>query len=396
MVVNDYDGDGTLGNDPNGLSIAERNLSYEQVAFDELAATRAASTETTSTNIDLLKGRMIALRSGHRGVQLAGLGIRDSEGNQLRGRDLEASFAERLAAGDDPMSDLLSDRVGLWATGMGTWGDYDQTEEEAGFDIEDAWGIVGGIDYRFSEQVVAGISVGYSESTFDFDRNAGDLDKEAIHLAAYGTYQMERWYIDGVISYANIDYDLDRNIAYALGSAAPVTGTLAGDTDGDEFGVSVGVGYAFNRGAWEIEPYLRANWTHLDIDSYTEDGSGIAAALRLDFDDQTVRALSSDLGIAIRYALSTNFGVVTPYVRAEWAQEYGDDGRDLRATFVADPNQNGFAFRAHGPDRTYANIAAGLAATLSGGLSAFVDFETVLGLRSVDLYTLSAGLRYQF
>ncbi len=396
MVVNDFDGDGTLGNDPTGLSDAERNIGYSNVAFDELSATRAASTETTATNIDLMKGRLIALRDGHRGIQLAGLTLRDADGDSLRGEDLEVAFAERFAAGDDPVSGLLGDRIGVWVTGLGSWGDYDQTEEEAGFDIEDAYGIVGGVDYRFSDATAAGISIGYSESTFDFDDSAGDLDKEALHLSAYASYQMERWYVDGVISYADIDYDLDRDIAYALASAAPVTGTLSGDTDGDEIAVSVGAGYAINRGAWEIEPYVRVNYTHLDIDGYTESGSGIASALRLDFDDQTVRSLTSDVGLSIRYALSTSFGVLTPYIRAEWEQEYGDDGRDLRATFVADPNQNGFTFRAHGPDRTYANVAAGIAAALSGGLSFFIDFETVLGLRSVDLYTLSGGLRYQF
>jgi len=45
------------------------------------------------------------------------------------------------------------------------------------------------------------------------------------------------------------------------------------------------------------------------------------------------------------------------------------------------------------PDRNFFNIGVGLSATFRGGVSAFVSYETVLGLENITRHSVTMGVR---
>ena len=53
-------------------------------------------------------------------------------------------------------------------------------------------------------------------------------------------------------------------------------------------------------------------------------------------------SIRSELGVQLSRAISTNFGVVLPYVGATWVHEFEDRGSDIQARFVVDPYSEDF------------------------------------------------------
>jgi outer membrane autotransporter protein len=367
-----------------GFQVADVLQALFDFGHEESAAQGQAGVGAAVASFGALRQRLVALREGGSAIQLAGLTIRDSEGHVLHGADLEAALREHSAASGDG---LFGEKFGVFLQGIGAWGDYEAGNDEVDFDTG-VWGLLGGADYRFGENLVAGVAAGFSRTDDDFDRSAGDLETDVWSGSLYASWSPGAWYVDGIFTLSGIDYDLRRRISYPT-----VERTATGDADGWEWAASVGGGYNFQRGGLSFGPHLRVEYVDTRIDSFSEGGAG---GLNLVYDDQNVQSLVSDLGLNASYPISTGFGIVTPYARVEWEHEYQDDHRTIGVRFKADPNRTRFSVRTKSPDRDVANLAGGVAVTLAGGFSAFVDVEGVLFSRDWNLVQVTAGGRFAF
>lgn len=368
-----------------GMNAAQTNDALVSLSHDEFSLAGVDAINIVSATFGVLESRLVALRAGERGINVAGLNLRDSLGQRLNGADLQRALGENSAAGSP-----LDERVGLFLQGTGNWGDFDGTSEEAAFDF-DQYGLVAGGDFRFTEHFVAGAAFTYSDTDADFTSSGSrgsELDRDAYTGSLYASFDTGGFYADGILSYTAIQYELDRRILYPS-----VDRTAHGDTDADEWAASVGAGYNFHRGGWTFGPYLRAEYIDVEIDGFTEGG---ALGLNLKYSDSDIRSFTTDLGGSASYAFSTGFGVISPYMRAEWEHEYENDGRHIGVIYAADPNRTRFFVATSAPDRDYFNVGAGVNVTFARGLSAFVDFDTVLGLDEVDRYLVTLGGRIQF
>jgi outer membrane autotransporter protein len=140
---------------------------------------------------------------------------------------------------------------------------------------------------------------------------------------------------------------------------------------------------------------VRINYIKLDIDGYREeiDNTNPGFGWALAFDDQDVESLTTALGGQVSYAISTGVGVLLPQVRFEWEHEFLNASRTLTARFINDPQRAPIRFVTDGPDRDFFNIGIGLSATFRGGVAAFVQYDTVLGLEDVTRHTVVLGVR---
>jgi uncharacterized protein with beta-barrel porin domain len=73
-----------------------------------------------------------------------------------------------------------------------------------------------------------------------------------------------------------------------------------------------------------------------------------------------------------------------------------NDSRSVTAKFTNDPFNTFFAIPTNAPDRDYAGVGAGLTALFKQGVSAFVNYETVLGLKDVSHHEFTGGIRVEF
>lgn len=170
------------------------------------------------------------------------------------------------------------------------------------------------------------------------------------------------------------------------------TATAYGSTHGTQFAISVSTGYNFTVGAFTFGPTGRVNYVQVHIDGYQESG---AEPFDLNVATQNAQSVTTALGGQATYAISMPWGVLTPLMRFEWEHEYKGNSRTVTASLVADPATT-VAAQTNGPDRDYFNLGAGLSATFKGGVSAFVQFDTVLGRANFTNYSFNTGVRFAF
>jgi outer membrane lipase/esterase len=397
----------------NELAPTQQPEVLRQVASEEVATQGRNAVETSTKTIG---ARLAALRRGASGINIQGLGVNSKEPT-LPGTLVAALGPFAAVSSTTPTTNTPSpfNGLGLFANGNFSVGDRDPTSNEAGFDFH-TYGVIAGLDYRFTPKLVLGGAFTYQSTTNDLDNtmtlvrgvltsvNGGSADTRSYGFSLYGTYYvLEQLYVDGILGFGWNDYRLDRVIRYGLGvipsgETPPVNQIARTDTNGHQFSFSVGAGYDFKQGALTFGPLARLQYLKLNIDGYqekinnTQPGFGWALAL----DSQDVESLTMVLGGRASYAISTGLGVLLPQVRIEWEHEFKDNSRLITARFVNDPQRQPIRFSTDSPDRDYVNIGVALSATFRGGIAAFVDYETVLALANVTRHDITLGIRGEF
>ena len=391
--------------------VTQEDAALKQVAPEEVATQGTNAVETSTKTIG---ARLAALRRGASGISIQGLGLNLKEPT-LPGT-LVAALGPFAAANSTtptptPTTPSPFNRLGLFVNGLFSVGEKDPTSNEAGFDFH-TYGVIAGVDYRFTPKLVLGVAFTYQSTNNDLDNtitlvrnvptsvSGGSADTRSFGFSLYGTYYvLEQFYVDGMLGFGWNNYRLNRVINYDLGGGkAPVNQIAHAEPDGHQFSFSVGAGYDFRQGALTFGPLVRLQYLKLNIDGYQEKinnplpGFGWALAL----DSQDVESLTTALGGRASYAISTGLGVLLPQVRLEWEHEFKNDARLLTARFVNDPLRQAIRFTTDNPDRNYVNIGVGLSATFRGGISAFIDYETVVALANVTRHDITVCMRGEF
>jgi outer membrane lipase/esterase len=381
---------GRLGQGPgSGLYGALTNVTSEQTTSQSNSAI-----ETRTPQFVSLGARLLGLRLGTVGVSTAGLKL-DSGGAQALG----GLFGSKERGGGASADPTLGGQLGLFLNPIGAFGNKDATSREAGYDFHNI-GMLAGADYRIADNLFAGAAFTYLRTNADVNVPAlGSVDSNGYGLSLYGTYYIGSWYLDLLGGFTHYGYDITRQISYGPAgpgsdpSLTPVNRTSSADTGGWQYSFNGGTGYDFRAGALVATPYLRMDYLHLGIGGYTESG---ANGLNLKVQSQTVESLLTVLGGRLSYAFSMPFGVLLPQVRGEWRHEYLNGAVPIQAQFAADPSNTVFAIPTDAPDRNYFALGTSISALLAQNVSAFLDFETILGLQNVANYGFTTGVRVSF
>jgi uncharacterized protein with beta-barrel porin domain len=377
-----------------GLTPDELAAAVQTVAGEEIGSAQTISTGLASGQVNTAIARLVSVRSGVR-FGLAGLGV--GNGNYMA--DLDPGLGVG-ATGGAASADLVG-KWGFFANGQYGFGDRDGTAREDGFDF-DRWGLTAGADYRFTDNLILGGLVSYSNVDSDFDKSravpGGGIDANAWGLGLYGTYYTERFYVDGLIGYNQTDYDIDRGILLPLGddpgpAAVPAARLARASTDSSDWTLSLGGGMDFSSGNLTYGPFARLNYISVDIDGYSERG---ADGLNLTVDDQDWESLTTTLGGQISAALSQSWGVLVPQLSLGWVHEFENDAATFTAFYTADPRRNPLISQTDDPDRDYAQLGVGVSAVLPNGIQAYVDYQTLLGNRYLNDNLFGVGLRGEF
>lgn len=307
------------------------------------------------------------------------------------------------AAGD---SSMFAGRLGVFANASGGFGDTDTNEGETGFDSEVA-NVTGGVDYRFTDYLTGGLTLGYTNSDFDLALNSGELNADTYRIAPFiSVVPIENAYLDALIGYARVDFDsirLSNLVTNPFAPAGQINARAAeAEFSADQFFTSLGAGYLFRRAAWTVRPYARFEYVHLDVENYAETGNGgpstVAGSLNLNVSAQNVSSVTSVLGAEAGYTFSTPLGVVTPRVRAEWVHEYRNSSREIFAEFqgaIAAGISAPMRLSTAGPERNWANLGVNVQMNLPYSIAAFVGYETVI-VEDSSNHIVLGGLRYEF
>ena len=134
---------------PTGFSLGlssqdEFNQAVRRVAPEETESMGAGASNSAQDQLTNLGSRMQVVRTGSLNQPVAGISW---SGDSLGG----------LSAGDSN-----ANRWGMFINGIYGTGDKDTVGNEDGFDY-DAYGLTAGLDYRYSDALVAGVALGPAE-----------------------------------------------------------------------------------------------------------------------------------------------------------------------------------------------------------------------------------------
>lgn len=287
-----------------------------------------------------------------------------------------------------------------------------------------------GVDWRHSDSLVTGAMLGYTDRSVDFNSEtsaaSGGIDASGFSVLGFAQWDSLRWYGNFTLGYQQLDYDTFRRISLASESSpgsffAPESVAEAAP-DGDGLLLSAGAGLPWRHGAWSTEVYVNAVWQKQDIGAFAEtltqiDPDQSTTGIAYNVGKQSLKSFDTALGVNLQYVATPSFGVLIPFVRAEYHRELEDSARrlELGAMGIDDvPDGDAaaldaftFSVRSDTPDKSFVSAAAGVSAVLrgssrvdaagvGGGLQAYLQYSTTFGLARSDSSAVGLGLRYEF
>jgi outer membrane autotransporter protein len=243
-----------------------------------------------------------------------------------------------------------------------------------------------GIDHDFTNDMLAGVSLGYARTNLHLDRNLGDGDINATLFSVYGSYFTDSGYVEGALSHGNNYYANTRNIQISGSSSIAssyhdgslLSGTLAG-------------GYYFKVREWTWEPFAALQYSSLSEDSFDETGAG---AVSLHVDARRTQYLSSDLGLRFRRTLERANGILVPELSLAWNYDFAIDDRLITASFTGSPNAS-FSVQGQDIERNGARLGGGVAYVNKKGLTSSMYYDAELR-NGYIAQGLTGEIRYEF
>lgn len=281
--------------------------------------------------------------------------------------------------------------VGLFASLSSDHSRRDQTLLESGYDASTALATIGG-DYRFNASLVAGLAGGYIHDTMDFSNSGGNVVSKIYSAITYLSWSRKALSVDLQLGVGNASYDTQRHIQYGTGSNAVDT-TAIGTTKGNQWSASGQIQWDMNFGPYRLSPFVRADYLSVSIDGY---GENHADGWELQIGKQKFDLLNASFGADFSYAWNRSWGVILPQLGLTAISEVKSNHDPVIARFAFDPNpNNGFSLAADGKESLYYQIRAGAVVLLPKGLSAYVQFQELLGYQYLQSRRYDIGVRYE-
>lgn len=371
-------------------ALADANLDEGQKeAALRAASARAASAETTAASY--LPSGATLLAAGNQFAALR----RETERLAAIQRWRDNKIPLRLAAADNVASDAGEaggdSRLGSFISISRATFTQDETPWITGMD-GNGNGLALGLDYRFGQRLFSGAAFNYASHDADLD-GGGTLSATSDGLTLYTNYGLsDSTELSAVLAWGQQAYELNRQIAFTLGGLT-VNETAASKPKGSNLGLSLSGAWQKAFGGTGLNLTGTLYLAQQTIDEFRENG-GHGYALQVDA--QKINTTRLNINAMLQHTFSTAAGVITPQLALTWLHEFNTDGQDITAHFLVDSNANTFTYNTQERDADYLQAAFGVPVMFADGFSAFLQYESVLGLKDFSQNTLTLGARLEF
>jgi autotransporter-associated beta strand protein len=246
-----------------------------------------------------------------------------------------------------------------------------------------------GADYRLTPHLRVGALFGYTHTDADLDDNGSKATVDSYAPGAFISYAQDGWYANAIGSYGFNNFTEDRHMS--IGGTSAVA---HGAPNGDQIMADLDGGYDFHVNKWTFGPVAGVQYTHLDVNSFSEDGAEALGANE-SVNKQETDSLRSRLGAHVSYVFQTGKVLLTPHFDAAWQHEFMDQGQGINAQIV---NVVGAPFTVvtPNPSRDSALIDCGLNANLNGEVCIFGDYIVQAGQSNYFGQSVQAGIKLGF
>ena len=265
----------------------------------------------------------------------------------------------------------------VWGTYSHDWQDYSADNSRSDYD-GDTDAFTAGIDWRMSPNLVLGLVLDGSTSSFDGTGNSSDID--SFRGAIYGTWgESMGLYSDFLVGYGTHNMDMSRSYGGVLSGFGS-----KGSSDATSFQALWTVGYTMGDDCIKHGPFAGLEYQNVNVDNFSEKGP-----LPLSVGDYDVDSFRGLIG----YRMNARAGKFSPYASIAYAHEFDDNGVRVKASFDGNP------FSVSGDDQGSAILlTAGTGYSLTESLTMDVGYRGELAVdnNGIDSHGGSIGLNYSF
>jgi len=327
VSIAEGDPTGVVGNflgELDSLDAEEYNTIVKELSpepFNTLTATSIDTVQAfTAQQATYLASKRSGIAAWTRSLQRGG-GVRP--GSLASARNDASLLAAALAEMQDADAASKPSRWGSYARLQAVFSDQDTSANRTGFDGESINGQMG-IDYRFTQDFMAGLAVGYTFTEADLNEGLGKFDNSTLRAGPYMSLHADEWFVDGSLTFGYHSIDSERRI--------PTLGlTAVSNYDGYDITAYAGGGYSFEvQNGLHLTPMASVQYSYFEFDGFTESGAGAA---NLTVGDRHANSLRTRLGASLSYEIDLGPKFV-PFVSFGWEHEFFDDD-ELEASFAA-------------------------------------------------------------
>ena len=343
---------GLMGSLPDWVTIAQAEGYY---LAPESAQTLNANVLTTALANSSALSMAIGNRTGRGSSKTAG-GFR-IDGVRIGDVQLDGTY---FANEDSAAGGAAAGQLGGFLSAVGGFGSQD-----GALDYSNG-GLIGGIDYQFSEALIGGLSINWINTNTTFVGNSGGSDRDTYGATLYTGYSAGDLNVDALFNYSFSDYDMTRSIA--AGDEA------TGLNNSDEIFLSVSASYDLEVVGFKVGPAVRLDLVNVWMDAYTENGA-LNPDNNATYNAFDVTSLTTDIGAEASYDIKLDSGLFTPRVYGYWVHEFQNDSQTLTGSTIGG---GAFTTILTSPDRDYMRLGAGATLQLQDGLQIYFDYEALL------------------
>ena len=246
-----------------------------------------------------------------------------------------------------------------------------------------------GVDYAANPNLLIGVAVGGSASSFSVPDRATSGRLDGGHL---GAYAMQRWgdlYLAGLASYSHFGNTTTRTIT-GVGPTEIANGSFGSD----QLGARLEIGRTWWLDRWRVTPFAAVQVAQLWQQGYVETSTALAGApgiLGLTFAPISVTSAPTFLGAQLDTRVVFADGTVwAPFARAAWVHELNPT-RQVTASFLSVPGA-GFTVDGARPAPDSLKLDAGARLAFTHTMALFATFTGEYSDRAHS-YAGNAGFR---
>lgn len=263
-----------------------------------------------------------------------------------------------------------------------------ETELENGFQSTLS-GVLVGLDYRFSDAFVIGVTTSHTKDKANFFNNAGSLNTTSNVFTLYGTWlPSDDVAVDGYFGHGKLNLDGSRHVVFGT----TISGTATGGTTGNQSMAGMSISYQKDIGRLNFAPFLSFDYIKTSIDGYNETGN---TTLEMHYGDRRVISSTSNIGARLGTSRSFSWGSLLPSMRLAAVHEFQNKSQQISNELVVTPGA-GFLVQTDSPDRNYLNVGLNMVAALNGGAQLFLDYDKRTQDKLLSSWAVSLGGLFEF
>jgi len=270
----------------------------------------------------------------------------------------------------------------MWVRALGG----SQRAGDLGFNSSSG-GVYGGSEGQFSEDWIAGFSMGFLHSSLDWTTEpGGGARTDYANLGIYTAWMPGDLLLQGGISGGVAESDVSRRIVFSN-----IDRTAFSEPEGWDANARMRLGYRLPFSALDVVPVAGIDFYYQRREGFTENGAG---SLNLRVAGTTNRTLRHQLGVELSKELRIGNGLrISPSLQAGWGREHYLDDRGVTAGLETQTGE----FTVYGDSETAAFYRTGAGISLSAGrrFSLFTNYTLEYREDRKD-QMLYAGLDYRF